>query len=92
MALTISHRCQHIAPSMTLAIDARAKEMKAKGLDVVGFGAGEPDFVTPQHICDAAKKALDMGMTHYTPAAGLQQLRQAICNKLQRDNGPWPLD
>ena len=87
MALTISHRCQHIAPSMTLAIDARAKEMKAKGLDIVGFGAGEPDFITPQHICDAAKKALDMGMTHYTPAAGVQQLRQAICNKLQRDNG-----
>ena len=54
MALTISHRCQNIAPSPTLAIDARAKEMKAAGVDVIGFGAGEPDFPTPAYICDAA--------------------------------------
>ncbi len=87
MALTVSHRCQHIAPSMTLAIDARAKEMKAAGLDVVGFGAGEPDFPTPQHICDAAKQALDQGMTRYTPASGTLLLKNAICNKLWRDNG-----
>ena len=65
MALTISHRCQNIAPSPTLAIDARAKEMKAAGVDVIGFGAGEPDFPTPAYICDAAKEALDKGMTRY---------------------------
>ena len=76
MALTISHRCQNIAPSPTLAIDARAKEMKAAGVDVIGFGAGEPDFPTPAYICDAAKEALDKGMTRYTPAAS-GDLRQA---------------
>ena len=86
MALTVSHRCQNIAPSMTLSIDARAKEMKAAGLNVIGFGAGEPDFPTPQHICDAAKEAIDLGMTRYTPAAGTKELRKAICEKLRRDN------
>ena len=86
MALTISHRAQNIAPSLTLQIDARAKEMKAAGLDVIGFGAGEPDFPTPQHICDAAKEALDLGLTRYTPAAGTKELRKAICEKLRKDN------
>lgn len=86
MALTVSHRCQNIAPSMTLSIDARAKEMKAAGLNVIGFGAGEPDFPTPQHICDAAKEAIGLGMTRYTPAAGTKELRKAICEKLRRDN------
>ena len=71
---------------MTLSIDARAKEMKAAGLNVIGFGAGEPDFPTPQHICDAAKEAIDLGMTRYTPAAGTKELRKAICEKLRRDN------
>ncbi len=82
MALTVSHRCQNIAPSVTLQIDARAKEMRAAGLDVIGFGVGEPDFPTPEHICDAAKEA----MTRYTPAAGTKELRKAICKKLLRDN------
>ena len=86
MALTVSHRCQNIAPSVTLQIDARAKEMRAAGLDVIGFGVGEPDFPTPQHICDAAKEALDLGMTRYTPASGTFALRKAICKKLLRDN------
>ncbi len=86
MALTISHRVQNISPSPTLAIDARAKEMKAAGLDVVGFGAGEPDFPTPAYICDAAKEALDMGLTRYTPAAGTKELRKAICEKLRKEN------
>ena len=86
MALTISHRCQNIAPSMTLQIDARAKEMTASGMDVVGFGAGEPDFPTPKHICDAAKEALDLGMTKYTPVAGTMELRMAIYRKMQRDH------
>ena len=86
MALTVSHRCQNIAPSVTLQIDARAKEMRAAGLDVIGFGVGEPDFPTPPHICDAAKEALDLGLTRYTPAAGTKELRKAICKKLLRDN------
>ena len=86
MALTVSHRCQNIAPSLTLSIDARAKEMKEAGLDVIGFGAGEPDFPTPQYICDAAKEVIDMGLTRYTPAAGTKALRKAICRKLERDN------
>ncbi len=86
MALTISHRVQNISPSPTLAIDARAKEMKAAGLDVVGFGAGEPDFPTPDYICDAAKEALDKGLTRYTPAAGTKELRKAICEKLRKEN------
>lgn len=87
MKLTISHRCQSISPSPTLAIDARAKEMKAAGVDVISFGAGEPDFPTPAHIIDAAKEALDMGLTRYTPASGTFELRKAICDKLERDNG-----
>lgn len=86
MALTVSHRCQNISPSLTLSIDARAKEMRAAGLDVIGFGAGEPDFPTPAHICEAAKEALDLGLTRYTPAAGTKELRKAICEKLKRDN------
>ena len=81
MALTISHRCQNIAPSPTLAIDARAKEMKAAGVDVIGFGAGEPDFPTPPYICDAAEEALGKGMTRYTRCrhgcAASGDLRQA---------------
>ena len=86
MALSISHRCQSIAPSLTLQIDARAKEMKANGLDVIGFGAGEPDFPTPAYICEAGKEAIDLGMTRYTPAAGTKELRKAICEKLAREN------
>lgn len=87
MPLTLSRMCQAITPSLTLSIDARAKEMKAQGLKVIGFGAGEPDFDTPDYIRDAAKDALDQGMTRYTPAAGTLELRKAICAKLKRDNG-----
>ena len=87
MALSISHRCLNIAPSMTLAIDTRAKEMAASGMDVVGFGAGEPDFPTPQHICDAAREALDLGMTRYTAVPGTMELRMAITRKMERDHG-----
>ena len=87
MALTISHRCLNIAPSLTLQIDSRAKEMKASGLNVIGFGAGEPDFPTPPHICEAAKEALDLGMTRYTPVPGTMELRMAITRKMERDHG-----
>lgn len=87
MNYKISHRAASLAPSLTLAIDSKAKQMKAEGQDVVGFGAGEPDFDTPQHIKDAAAKALADGFTKYTPAAGIPELRQAIADKHKRENG-----
>ena len=79
--------CSAIAPSPTLAIDAKAKEMRLNGRDVVSFSVGEPDFVTPQYIRTAAHEALDMGLTKYTPAPGTIGLRKAICEKLRWDNG-----
>ena len=83
----ISRRAASLAPSLTLAIDSKAKQMKAEGQDVVGFGAGEPDFDTPQHIKDAAAKALAEGFTKYTASAGIPELRQAIADKFKRENG-----
>lgn len=83
----ISKRAASLSPSLTLAIDSKAKAMKAAGEDVVGFGAGEPDFDTPQHIKDACAKALADGFTKYTPSSGIPELRQAIADKFQRDNG-----
>jgi len=87
MNYKISKRAASLSPSLTLAIDSKAKQMKADGLDVVGFGAGEPDFDTPQHIKDAAAKALAAGFTKYTPAAGIPELRAAIADKHKRENG-----
>ena len=87
MALTISQKCKNIQPSVTLAIDSRAKQLRNMGLDVIGFGAGEPDFDTPKYIKDAARDALDAGMTKYTPVAGTVELRCEIQEKLLRDNG-----
>jgi aspartate aminotransferase len=87
MKYTISDRAAALTPSLTLAIDAKAKQMKADGIDVVGFGAGEPDFPTPQHITDAAIQALRDGFTKYTPSSGIPELRQAAANKFKRDNG-----
>ncbi len=81
----ISNRAGKIKPSPTLAVSARAKAMKAKGIDVVGFGAGEPDFDTPGHIKRAAIKALEDGFTKYTPAPGINELRDAVCAKFKRD-------
>jgi aspartate aminotransferase len=83
----LSRRAAALAPSLTLAIDAKAKQMKAEGQDVVGFGAGEPDFDTPQHIKDAAAAALAAGFTKYTPSSGMPELRRAIADKFQRQNG-----
>jgi len=83
----ISQRAASLTPSLTLAIDSKAKQMKAEGQDVVGFGAGEPDFDTPQHIKDACAKALADGFTKYTPAAGIPELRQTIADKFKRENG-----
>ncbi len=86
MALTLSKKAQAVKPSSTLAITAKANELKAKGLDVVGFGAGEPDFNTPANICDAAINAIHAGFTKYTPAAGTVELKQAICKKFESFN------
>jgi len=85
--MKLSQKSMLINGSLTLAIDAKAKKMKAEGIDVVGFGAGEPDFATPKFIVDAAKEALDKGYTGYTPSSGITELKQAICDKLLRDNG-----
>ena len=83
----ISIKASGISPSPTLAIDSKFKVMKANGEDVVGFGAGEPDFDTPQHIKDAAIEAINAGFTKYTPAAGTIALRKAVAEKFLRDNG-----
>ena len=87
MALTLSRKAQAVKPSSTLAITAKAKELKAQGIDVVGFGAGEPDFDTPENICDAAILAIKNGFTKYTPASGTNELKQAICDKFKNFNG-----
>ena len=87
MPLNLSERVLAISPSVTLAIDARAKQLRQEGMDVIGFGAGEPDFCTPEYINDAGKFAIDAGITRYTPVAGTMDLRERICEKLFRDNG-----
>jgi aspartate aminotransferase len=84
--MEISARAAQLTPSLTLSIDSKAKAMKAEGIDVCGFGAGEPDFDTPEHIKAAAIAALESGFTKYTPSAGLPELRQAISEKLEADN------
>src|SRR5438270_1656767 len=84
--MEISGRASQLTPSLTLSIDAKAKAMKAEGIDVCGFGAGEPDFDTPEHIKKAAIDALEAGFTKYTPSAGIPELRQAIAEKLAADN------
>jgi len=85
--MKISKRAQAIPPSATFAVSSRARELKAQGQDIVTFGAGEPDFDTPDYIKQAAIKALKAGQTKYTAAAGIIELRTAIAQKLQRENG-----
>ncbi|MBQ2898103.1 MAG: pyridoxal phosphate-dependent aminotransferase [Clostridia bacterium] len=85
--MDLSAKNKAISPSPTLSIDAKFKAMKAAGEDVVGFGTGEPDFDTPQYIKDAAIKAISDGFTKYTPASGTLELRNAIAEKLKKDNG-----
>jgi len=87
MNYRISKRASALSPSLTLAISAKAKAMRAAGQDVVGFGAGEPDFDTPQFIKDAAATALADGFTKYTPSSGIPELRKGIADKFQRENG-----
>lgn len=84
--MKIARRAKQISPSLTLEITARAKKMKADGIAVVSFAAGEPDFNTPEYIVEAGHKALEMGLTKYTPASGTLQLKTAICEKLKNDN------
>src|SRR3989304_5868512 len=85
--MKLAGRVGKIKPSPTLAITSKAKAMKAQGVDGVGFGAGEPDFDTPDHIKEAAKKALDEGYTKYPPVPGSPELKDAVIAKLKRDNG-----
>lgn len=86
MSLTLSRKAQQVKPSSTLAITAKAKELRAQGKDVVGFGAGEPDFNTPENVCEAAVKAIHSGFTKYTPASGTQELKEAISRKFAAFN------
>ncbi len=87
MSLELSKKAAAVKPSSTLAITAKAKELKAQGKDVVGFGAGEPDFNTPDNICDAAIQAIHDGFTKYTPASGTNDLKEAISKKFKTFNG-----
>lgn len=86
MALTLSNKAKAVKPSSTLAITAKAKELKAQGIDVVGFGAGEPDFNTPDNINEAAIHAIKDGFTKYTPASGIFELKEAISRKFKEFN------
>lgn len=83
----LSETLARVKPSPTIAVTTKAQELKAAGLDVIGLGAGEPDFDTPENIKDAAKRAIDAGKTKYTAVDGIIELKQAICAKLKRDNG-----
>ena len=84
MALTLAERSGLIAPSATLAMAAEAKRLKAEGVDVLDFALGEPDFDTPENIQEAAIRAMRAGQTHYTPPAGIPELRQAVARPLHR--------
>lgn len=86
MSLRLSEKAMSVKPSSTLAITAKAKEMKANGVDVVGFGAGEPDFNTPDNINEAAIDAINEGFTKYTPASGIVELKKAVCEKFEKFN------
>jgi aspartate aminotransferase len=85
--MRLAKRTLSIKPSATLAITAKAKALKAEGVDIVGFGAGEPDFDTPENIKEAAIKALRDGFTKYTPVGGISELKDAVVEKFSRDNG-----
>lgn len=84
--MNLSKKAGNISPSITLSITAKANELKAQGVDVVSFGAGEPDFNTPQNIINAAIKAMQDGKTKYTPAGGILELKKTICKKFKDDN------
>src|ERR671937_1640538 len=83
----LAERARRIAPSATMAVDARAKEMQRAGINVVSFGAGEPDFPTPPHVKEAASRAISANFTKYTPVGGIPELREAIAQRLKEDDG-----
>uniref|UniRef100_UPI004047D39E aminotransferase class I/II-fold pyridoxal phosphate-dependent enzyme n=1 Tax=Yoonia sp. TaxID=2212373 RepID=UPI004047D39E len=83
----LSATLDRVKPSPTIAVTTKAQELKAAGRDVIGLGAGEPDFDTPQNIKDAAIAAITAGKTKYTAVDGIPELKQAICAKFKRDNG-----
>ncbi|WP_448873475.1 pyridoxal phosphate-dependent aminotransferase [Desulfobulbus propionicus] len=83
----LAERVLQVAPSPTLAVNAKAKALRAAGADILNFSVGEPDLSTPAHVCEAGKKAIDEGHTRYTPVAGIIELREAICAKLKQDQG-----
>ncbi|SMQ82420.1 aspartate aminotransferase [Bacillus sp. OV166] len=87
MVMELANRVKALTPSTTLAITAKAKELKEQGEDVIGLGAGEPDFNTPQYILDAASQSMNEGHTKYTPSAGLPALKKAIIKKFEADQG-----
>ncbi len=87
MQTYISQKAKSISPSPTLSLDAKFKQMKKQGIPVVGFGAGEPDFETPENVKQAGIKAIESGFTRYTPASGTVELKEAICEKIKRDTG-----
>lgn len=87
MEIQLAQRVKALTPSTTLAITAKAKELKSQGFDVIGLGAGEPDFNTPQHIIDAAVQSMNEGHTKYTPSAGLPALKKEIAAKFKKDQG-----
>ena len=87
MNIALAHRMQAVKPSPTLAVAAKAEQMRAKGLDIIGLGTGEPDFDTPEHIKNAAIAAIEAGFTKYTPVDGIVALKEAVRDKFKRDNG-----
>ena len=84
--MILSRKAEQISASITLEITALARKMKAEGVDVIGFGVGEPDFDTPKYIQDAAVDAINKGYTRYTPTSGIIELKKAIINKFKKDN------
>src|ERR1700675_1016754 len=85
--MKIAERLAKVSPSATLKLTSKAKEMKAKGLPVISFGAGEPDFDTPQAVKNEAIRCLNAGFTKYTPTSGIPELRTAVCEKFAEDQG-----
>ena len=83
----LADRVLQVPPSPTLAVNAKAKALRAAGADILNFSVGEPDLSTPAHVCEAGKKAIDDGHTRYTPVAGILELREAVCGKLKKDQG-----
>ena len=85
--IEVAKRMEQIKPSPTLAVNAKAKALRASGADVLNFSVGEPDFDTPEHVCMAGKQAIDEGFTRYTAVPGIIELREAICQRFAADRG-----